>query len=51
MEWIIVSMMIGFVALLVGSVEFSPPRQAIRVVDRDTELQIEYLRARQRWMD
>jgi hypothetical protein len=51
MEWIILGMMIGFVALIVGSVEFSPPRQVIRMVDRETELRIEYLRARQRWMD
>jgi hypothetical protein len=51
MEWIIVGMMIGFVALLVSSVEIGPPRQLIRVVDRDTESHIQYLRARQRWMD
>jgi hypothetical protein len=51
MEWIIVGMMIGFVALLVSSVDVSPPRQLIRVVDRDTERHIQYLRAQQRWMD
>lgn len=51
MELIIVGMMIGFVALLVSSVEISPPRQLIRVVDRDTEIHIQYVRSRQRWMD
>lgn len=51
MELIIVGMMIGFVALLVSSVEISPPRQLIRVVDRDTEIHIQYVRARQGWMD
>jgi hypothetical protein len=51
MELIIVGMMIGFVALLVSSVEISPPRQLIRVVDRDTEIHIQYVRARQRWID